>query len=146
MAQPKYLVAIDTSEETDEVIKAAKQLADSAQAEILLLTVIRPLAGVYGTISMAPYAQPSIAFEEEAMKQARRHLNNRAQELGLSPEAVHVKLGSPSIEIRALAEELRADLIVMGTHGRHGFGRLLGSTASAVLHGLPCDAHLVKIH
>jgi universal stress protein A len=44
-----------------------------------------------------------------------------------------------------MAEELGVDLIVMGTHGRHGLGLLLGSTATGVLHGCPCDVLTVRI-
>jgi universal stress protein A len=44
-----------------------------------------------------------------------------------------------------MAEELDADLIVLGTHGRHGLGLMLGSTANAVLHGAPCDVLAVKV-
>ena len=45
----------------------------------------------------------------------------------------------------ALGAIIHADLIVLGTHGRHGLGLLLGSTASGVLHGCPCDVLTVRI-
>jgi universal stress protein A len=57
-----------------------------------------------------------------------------------------VLIGSPAVEIRELAASLGVDLIVIGTHGKHGLGLLLGSTANAVLHGVPCDVLAVKIH
>ena len=38
-----------------------------------------------------------------------------------------------------------ADLIVIGTHGRHGLGLLLGSTASGVIHGVQCDVLAVRV-
>ncbi len=38
-----------------------------------------------------------------------------------------------------------ADLIVLGTHGRHGLGLILGSTANGVLHGASCDVLAVRI-
>lgn len=44
-----------------------------------------------------------------------------------------------------MAEEQKADLIVIGSHGRHGLGRLLGSTANGVLQGAPCDVLAVRI-
>jgi universal stress protein A len=40
---------------------------------------------------------------------------------------------------------LDVDLIVIGSHGREGIQRLLGSTANAVLHGAPCDVLAVRI-
>jgi len=44
-----------------------------------------------------------------------------------------------------LAEKINADLIVLGTHGRHGLGLMLGSTANAVLHGAPCNVLTVMV-
>jgi nucleotide-binding universal stress UspA family protein len=46
----------------------------------------------------------------------------------------------------ALAQEVKADLIVMGTHGRTGVGRLLlGSVAEAVLRRAPCPVLTLKM-
>ncbi len=47
--------------------------------------------------------------------------------------------------ILGAAREHGADLIVVGSHGRHGLALLLGSTANAVLHGAPCDVLAVRI-
>ena len=53
--------------------------------------------------------------------------------------------GDPADEIVALAEEEKADLIVMGTHGRTGLGRLLmGSVAEAVVRCAPCPVFTFK--
>jgi nucleotide-binding universal stress UspA family protein len=53
--------------------------------------------------------------------------------------------GSTRREILRLAKELDTNLIVIGSHGREGIQRLLGSTANAVLHGAPCDVLAVRI-
>jgi universal stress protein A len=54
-------------------------------------------------------------------------------------------IGKPAAEIKLLAEELKAGLIVIGSHGRHGLGMILGSTANGVLHGASCDVLAVRI-
>jgi nucleotide-binding universal stress UspA family protein len=55
------------------------------------------------------------------------------------PVQTEVREGDPWREILALAEELPADLVVLGTHGRGGFERLvLGSVAEKLLRRLPC--------
>ena len=51
----------------------------------------------------------------------------------LSSDHRHLTYGQPRQEIHRLAEEQGCDLIVVGSHGRHGLALLLGSTANDVL-------------
>jgi universal stress protein A len=53
--------------------------------------------------------------------------------------------GSPKSEICLLAEREQVDLIVVGSHGRHGLSLLLGSTANSVLHYARCDVMAVRL-
>ena len=146
MAYAKILVAVDLSEESDEVLAAAKNLASEQEAQLSVATVVKPLARVYGGLDMAPVTQGAANFEREAVDQATTQLTQLAAEYQVAPADIHVLLGHPATEIRTMAEESGADLIVIGTHGRHGLGLLLGSTANAVLHGVGCDVLAVKIH
>lgn len=146
MAYHRILVAIDLTEEADEVLAAANSVRGQSDAVMCAVTVVKPLARVYGGLDMAPITAGAVAFERDAIEQAGKQLKQLGAEHNIAASNCHVKLGSPAIEIRALAEELAADLIVIGTHGRHGFGLLLGSTANAVLHGVKCDVLAVKIH
>jgi len=146
MSYHRILVAIDLTEEADEVLAAAKSIAVEQSAKLFGVTVVKPLARVYGGLDMAPITAGAISFEREAIEQAGKQLKELGSEYGITAADCHVRLGSPPTEIRALAEEVGADLIVIGTHGRHGLGLLLGSTANAVLHGVGCDVLAVKIH
>jgi nucleotide-binding universal stress UspA family protein len=57
----------------------------------------------------------------------------------------HLEVGTPFLEIRAAAERYRADLIVMGTHGRTGLAHaVLGSVAERVVQHAPCPVLTVK--
>ena len=56
-----------------------------------------------------------------------------------------IVLGRAADQIHELAKHRDADLIVIGSHGRHGWRRLLGSTANAVLHGAPVDVAVIRI-
>jgi universal stress protein A len=54
-------------------------------------------------------------------------------------------VGRPETEIHHVAEEIGADLVVVGSHGRHGLSLLMGSTANGVLHGAKCDVLAVRV-
>lgn len=56
-----------------------------------------------------------------------------------------LEMGSPKTEIIRVATENQVDLIVVGSHGRHGLALLLGSTANGVLHHAPCDVLAVRL-
>ncbi len=145
MQKQKFLVALDVTEDATEVMEAARKLADKCKARLICLSLVRPLSGVYGSLYFAPYTTATVSFEEEALRQTQDRLISLATQYGVHESDVYSKVGAPGPEIRAAAKEFKCDLIIMGTHGRSGFGRLLGSTAQAVLHGLPCDVHLVKV-
>lgn len=53
--------------------------------------------------------------------------------------------GVPKQEITQVADEQQADLIVVGSHGRHGLELLLGSTTNAILHHANCDVIAVRL-
>lgn len=145
MQEQVFLVALDVTEDAKDIMQAARKLADQCNARLMCMTVVQPLAAVYGGLYVAPYAISRESFEEEALKHAQAKLEALAAQYGVDQGDVHTKLGRPAPEIRATATELNCDLLILGTHARSGLGRLLGSTASAVLHGLPCDAHVVKV-
>lgn len=60
-------------------------------------------------------------------------------------DRVSVRIGVPKFEITAMANEIGADLIVLGSHGRHGWRLILGSTANGVLHLAEADVLAVRI-
>lgn len=146
MAYQHILIAVDLTDEADEVFSAALNVArEQDNPNLSATTIIRPLARTYGGLDMANVVA-GVPFEEEMRSQARDKLQALGATYGLDAKDVYVRMGTPDAEIRALADELNADLIVIGTHGRHGLGLLLGSTANAVLHGVGCDVLVVKIH
>ncbi len=146
MAERQVLVAGDLTDEADEVLAAARKLADELDGELTVMTVVKPLTMVYGDIGMGPIANGSIDFETEALANARTRLTALAAEYKVSEGNCQIVLGAPAPEIRRAAEEMDAEIIIIGTHGRHGLGLVLGSTANAVLHGVPCDVLVVRIH
>jgi len=81
------------------------------------------------------------------MEESREHLLGAQQRLDAanSFHTTHVHVGQAAEVIARLADELKCDLIVMGSHGRSGIvGLVMGSVASHVLHLAPCPVLLVK--
>lgn len=136
------LVAIDLSNESSKVIKRAKKLAGGDCGKLQLVHVVEPIAAAY---PIDAYAINISKMQEEAMQIANERLADISKEYGISAEQQHIVLGSAGTEIRTMAKEIGADLIVIGSHGRSGWKLLLGSTANKVLHGSECDILTVHV-
>jgi universal stress protein A len=145
MAYQHVLAAIDLSEEAREVLERARQVADEHKARLSVCTVVKPLTHVYGGLDMMAYTQASVNFEQEAMNQARTQVATESGKVKVPAEDVHVSIGAPATQVVETAKSVGADLIVVGSHGRHGLGLLLGSTANGVLHQAECDVLTVRI-
>jgi universal stress protein A len=145
MPYKKILVAVDLTEEAQEVLNRAREVAQQNGAELSVIVVVKPINQVYSGFDVAALSADAALIEVDAVRQAESRLAEHAQALNIPAKRTYVGRGSPAYEIRAMAEELAVDLIVMGTHGRHGLGLLLGSTATGVLHGCPCDVLTVRI-
>jgi universal stress protein A len=145
MAYQKILAAVDLTDEAQDVLDQAKETTIQNGAELSLLTVVKPINQVYGGFDVAAMSSDAALIEQDAIKQAEERLSECAKDAGVPGDRTFVGRGSPAFEIRQMAEQIGADLIVIGTHGRHGLGLLLGSTANGVLHGAPCDVLTVRI-
>lgn len=135
------LLAVDLSEEAEEVAARAVQMAKAHQAQLHVVHVIEPLSFAYGGDIPIDFS----TIQEEIQKQAEAQLQAFCKKLGIPVTQLHLVMGRPENEVHALAESLPADLIVVGSHGRHGLALLLGSTANGVLHGAKCDVLAVKV-
>lgn len=135
------LLATDTSEESARVADQAGALARSFGARLSVVHVIEPLTYAYGGDLPLDFS----SLQQEIQKQAEQHLARLGEQHGIAASDRHLVVGRPAEEIHRLARQLGADLIIVGSHGRHGLALLLGSTASGVLHGAPCDVLAVRI-
>ncbi|MEY4543964.1 MAG: hypothetical protein RL685_159 [Pseudomonadota bacterium] len=135
-------------------------LGDRAVTEALRVCATRPAAvlhvitvGVASAVGIVlPGSDPQFRSQEEGEELARDRLKRivdefTAQNAALSLEkiAVYVTVGVASECIVALARAVDADLIVLGTHGRHGVERIvLGSVAEAVVRAAPCGVFVIR--
>jgi universal stress protein A len=117
----------------------AQKIANENQAELFLVHVIEPIPA-YAYPGFAGFAEVEISIREQAEKE----LNGLADKLKVDPEHRLLEFGSPKNEVLRVAKENKIDLIVAGSHGKHGLALLLGSTAEAILHGTKCDMLIVR--
>jgi len=135
------LLGVDLTEVSTEIADRAKAVAESNGAKLHLIHVIEPLSFAYGGDIPMDFS----GIQEEIQQQAKQQLTKFGETYGVDEAAQHIVLGRPEIEIHALAEEIDADLVVVGSHGRYGLALLMGSTANGVLHGSPCDVLAVRV-
>ncbi len=137
------LIACDYSVQSLQVALKAKTLAEQQQAKLSLLHVLDNIAmpdTAYGTVISLDKTSDNWHLEQEKNK-----LAEFAQQLEIPQGNCWLIWGLPKQEIVQLAQEQAVDLIVVGSHGRHGLALLLGSTANAVLHHAKCDVLAVRL-
>ena len=89
---------------------------------------------------------PPVNLEEELVASAEQRLQALADRLGIPNAARRIEIGTIKSEIVRIANEIGADLIVLGGYERHGLALLLGSTESSILNAAPCDVLAVRLN
>lgn len=140
-AYSKILVAIDLTDEAQQVLDRALDIARNHQATLILAHVIEPVGYAYG----GDIPMDLTDLQSQLDEKAREELSLYGEKNGIPQENQLVLVGRPESEVHRVAEEQGVDLIVVGSHGRHGIQLLLGSTANGVLHGASCDVLAVRI-
>ena len=135
------LVGVDLTVESRDVSKKACALRNACDCRLSCVHVIEPLSLAYG----GDIPMDLSTIQEQIQDTAKSHLAEFAKTLSIEEADRHLIFGRPETEIHTLANEIGADLIVVGSHGRHGLALLLGSTANGVLHGAPCDVLAVRV-
>jgi universal stress protein A len=83
--------------------------------------------------------------KEDAQRAERQQLAQLGSMYDIDECLRYAMSGRLAHQVHALAKRLYADLIVVGTHGRHGLDLARGNVANAVLHGATCDALSVRL-
>lgn len=135
----KVLLATDFDIVGIKAARKAKKIADANDASLILVHVVEPIPA-YAYPGFAGFTEVEVSIREQAEKE----LLALAKKIGVKHEDCFLEFGSTKNEILRVAEENKIDLIVSGSHGKHGIGLLLGSTANAILHGAKCDMLIVR--
>jgi nucleotide-binding universal stress UspA family protein len=134
MLPPKLIFSpIDFSDPSHEALDTAANLASSVGAELLLAHVVPVIPRLPSPATIFNEAE----FEQELYKDAQGRLNELGAKLRAKGLSVRTELGlanDPGMEIIRLAEQHKADLIVIATHGMSGWHRLaFGSVTEKVV-------------
>ena len=137
----KILVLLDLSDDSEQVAIAARDLAEHSNASMLALHVVEFLPVEPLGESLMPTAQ----IEDELIKRSREKLDALIARLALPRSVGRVESGNTKAEILRVAEEEKADLIVLGSRERHGLAILVNFTEDTVLHAAHCDVLAVRL-
>ena len=140
----RILVPIDFSETTRGVLEAAVSQAKAHGAEIVLLHVEAPEPDFVGYKGGPPSVRKSVSKEIHRDFRTLEVVESRLRKQGLRVKAL--MLQGPTVEkIITEARRAKADLLIIGTHGRSAIYRLFhGCISEAILRRSPCSILLVK--
>ncbi len=142
----KILIGVDDSPYSKAALDFVKKTPWPAGSKVLVLSVVRPVVGVYAEVYapqpdyLGRVMDEQVKFHQELASKAEQSLGGS----GLMSEA-RVLEGDPRMALVDTAREERVDLVVVGSHGRTGISKLvLGSVASHVVTHAPCSVLVVK--
>ena len=128
----------DFSEASAHALKMAAMLARDYSARLILLHAMEPPI-YYGELGV------SFSAPESHRDSALDRINALVNSLAPLHAEVFLLDGVAAPEILRVAEEEHADMIVLGSHGRTGMGRvLMGSVAENIARKSPCPVLIVK--
>jgi nucleotide-binding universal stress UspA family protein len=139
------MVAVDGSDTAERGLQTAIALAKDQQARLAIVYVI-------DLVIIFEFGEPSVTYAESAREFARKTIERArmtAQAAGIEPEVQSPEIATIGYRVAdtlaQLARDWKADLLVVGTHGRRGVSRLLlGSVAEHVARAAPCPLLLVR--
>ena len=137
------LLAVDYTKHSVYVAEKARVLANKYQAKLSVIHVLDniPMPDTnYGTVIALDQIAPNELLEAEKIK-----FMELGDQLAIDVVNRWMVWGIPTQEIINIADQEQVDLIIVGSHGRHGLALLLGSTANSVLHHAKCDVMAVRL-
>jgi nucleotide-binding universal stress UspA family protein len=143
----RILLATDGSESAELAALRAVDMAEKTDSElhVMHVGVVPTFLNSYpGTLGYYDKLYEQI---EEVSRELLRKQSWRVKAAGGTVAGSHLRMGAVHLEIVALAEELGADLIVMGCRGHRGVRRAIeGSISDAVIRHAPCPVLVVRSH
>jgi nucleotide-binding universal stress UspA family protein len=137
----KVLVAYDGSEPSKKALKRAVDMTSKTGGEMTILAVTEPVCPLSATEKECSLMDATLRRETQTF------LDGIKNELAKEPISIKtlVREGRPAEEIVGIAKEKKPDMIVIGSHGRHGAKKFfLGSVSLRVAERAPCSVFIVR--
>jgi universal stress protein A len=136
------LLAVELIPASDQrIIQKATEMAKEFNAKVMLLHVIEHISSYGAAYGVAVGAD----IEQMLLDNAKQEMGKLGQKMNIPESTQIIRVGPAGPVILEEAEKEKVDLIILGSHGRHGIRLLLGSTANTVLHGAKCDVLAVRL-
>ena len=141
----RILHPTDFSKASSAAYKRAVDMAKANRAELLLVHVLAPAIPMMADGYLSPKVYEDMESASRAYGQKRlAALVRKAKQAGVRVKGLLLE-GIPHERVAGAARSKKADLLVIGTHGRTGFAKLfLGSVASRILAVAPCPVLTVR--
>ena len=134
------VAGLDGSPREPGVFETAVKLAKLHRSQLHLVRAVSIPVGLPDAVWSMSVPQLDAAL----LAEAERALKERAKEQPEWVAQTHVRLGQPADVIQDVAKEGGAELVMIGSHGYRPLERLLGTTASKIVHRLPCSVLVVR--
>lgn len=138
----RILALVDLTADSRHVAEKAAQVAADAQGVTLTLLHVVEFMPVE---PLSDSLLPAVQIEMDLVQTARQRMATLAAGLGSPAPAWEVLAGSVKTEVVRFAKAGGFDLIVIGSHERHGLSILVNLTEDTVLHAAPCDVLAVRL-
>ena len=138
----QILAIVDLTADSARVAARARQVADSASGAALTLLHVVEFMPVE---PLSDSLLPTVQIEADLLQTARQRMAALAATLGSPLPAWEVCSGNVKAEVVRFARAGGYDLIVIGSHERHGLSILFNLTEDTVLHAAPCDVLAVRL-
>ena len=136
------LLAVDLNPAHDDIATLrAIEIAKACHANLYIVHAFQEIH-TYGATQGYDII---MKVEEELANEARRLLSELVEKYQLKSVQQIFEKGPPKIVIIDQVKKFNIDLIVVGSHSRHGISVLLGSTVEGVTHNAPCDVLAVRV-
>ncbi|MEE9451416.1 MAG: universal stress protein [Gammaproteobacteria bacterium] len=121
-----------------KVTEEAAEMSKTYSSKLTLAHVIEDIP---------TYDHPLAAdMKNRVVMRAKKEIAKLGKKLGVAETEQRIEYGPIKKQVLKLAKELDIDLIIVGSHARHGFSHLLNSSANAIMEAAECDVLIMRVN